>query len=416
MNDNSYNGRRDFFKKLSLIGLGTLMRPKLIFAETPAPLSGVSSKGPVLVFIFLRGAQDGLSMLSPVGEENYYKWRPNIAIKEDKVNALVIDNHFQIHPAMKSIYSKWNNKELALITQFGSPNLTRSHFDAQDYFESGTPDSKNTADGFLNRAIGQMKNKNKLSGIALQSSMPRILQGSNPALNLNSIKDFHPPKSDLSKSMGGGFEEMYQQATDKIFRGVGADTFESIALIKAKANNKSIVEYPKSGLAKNLKDIASLIKADLGLSVAVTEMGGWDTHVNQGNTEGQLAKRLTEFSDALHAFTEDLGSSYENTLIVACTEFGRTAHENGNKGTDHGHGSTAILLGGGINGGKLYGQWKELKKENLHEERDILVTSDYRSLMGAILNSHMGLKDAAALFPNYQPNHSEWNTLFKKSI
>ena len=355
-------------------------------------------------------------MLSPVGEENYYKWRPNIAIKEDKVNALVIDNHFQIHPAMKSIYSKWNNKELALITQFGSPNLTRSHFDAQDYFESGTPDSKNTADGFLNRAIGQMKNKNKLSGIALQSSMPRILQGSNPALNLNSIKDFHPPKSDLSKSMGGGFEEMYQQATDKIFRGVGADTFESIALIKAKANNKSIVEYPKSGLAKNLKDIASLIKADLGLSVAVTEMGGWDTHVNQGNTEGQLAKRLTEFSDALHAFTEDLGSSYENTLIVACTEFGRTAHENGNKGTDHGHGSTAILLGGGINGGKLYGQWKELKKENLHEERDILVTSDYRSLMGAILNSHMGLKDAAALFPNYQPNHSEWNTLFKKSI
>ena len=402
--------RRDFFKLISLVGMGSLIKPKLLFAENPS-FSNVRS--PVLVFIFLRGAQDSLSMLSPVAEENYFKWRPNIAIKEDKVNALQIDNHFQLHPAMKPLYSRWNNKELALITQFGSPDLTRSHFDAQDYFESGTPGEKNTNDGFLNRALKQLKNKNNMSAIALQSGMPRILKGQESALSITSIKDFRPPKSQLSKSLGGGFEEMYQQATDKIFRGVGTEAFESIALIKAKTQHPSKEEYPKSGLANNLKDIASLIKANLGLSVAVTEMGGWDTHVNQGNTEGQLAKRLDDLSSALEAFTRDLGNELENTLIIACTEFGRTAHENGNRGTDHGHGSTAIVLGGKINGGKIYGKWSELKKENLHEERDILVTTDYRSVMASILKNHLGINDSSMIFPSFQSGSGEWDTLFK---
>jgi uncharacterized protein (DUF1501 family) len=403
------SSRRDFFKLLSLVGVGTLLKPKLLFAETP-PKPG--EKSPVLVFIFLRGAQDSLSMLSPIAEENYYKWRPNIAIKEDK-SALQINNHFQLHPAMKPLYSSWHNKQLAFVTQFGSPDLTRSHFDAQDYFESGTPGEKNTNDGFLNRALKQLKNKSSMSAIALQSGMPRILKGPEQSLSITSIKDFRVPKSQLSTSMGGGFEEMYQQAADKVFRGVGTDAFESIALIKAKTQHPSNAEYPKSTLANNLKDIASLIKSDLGLSIAVTEMGGWDTHVNQGSNEGQLAKRLDDLSSALEAFTKDLGNSLENTLIVACTEFGRTVHENGNKGTDHGHGSTALLLGGNINGGKLYGKWSELKKENLHEERDIVVSTDYRSLMTAILNSHLDIKDANGIFPNYQNKLDDWSSLFR---
>ena len=417
--ENYNNSRRDFFKHLSFLGLGlsltTLLKPKLIFAETPVTLGTVATQPPVLVFVFLRGAQDSLSMLSPIGEENYYKWRPNIAIKEDRANALIIDNHFQIHPSMKPLYPHWNNKNLAFITQFGSPNTTRSHFDAQDYFESGTPGEKNTSDGFLNRAIKQLKNKNTMSGIALQSSMPRSLKGVEPSLSLTSLKEFRPPKSDLSKSVGAGFEEMYQQATDKVFRGVGNETFESIALIKARTQTISKVEYPKSGLSNNLKDIAALIKANLGLSIAVTEMGGWDTHVNQGSSEGQLAKRFTELSEALSSFTEDLGHQMENTVVIACTEFGRTARENGNKGTDHGHGSVAMILGGNINGGKLYGQWKELKNENLYEERDVMITTDYRTVMGAILDSHLRVKDQAALFPNYKANLSEWNQLFRRT-
>ncbi len=405
------NTRRDFFKQLSLLGLGTMLKPKLLFAETPPT---VGQKTPVLVFIFLRGAQDSLSMLSPISEENYYKWRPNIAIKEDRANALQIDNHFQLHPSMKPLYSLWNNKSLAFVTQFGSPDMTRSHFDAQDFFETGTPGEKNTSDGFLNRAIKQLHNKNSMSGIALQSGMPRILKGNEPALSLTSIKDFRPPKSALSTSMGGGFEEMYQQATDKVFRGVGNETFGSINLIKEKTQKQKSAEYPKSPLAGHLKDIASLIKADLGLSIAVTEMGGWDTHVNQGSTEGQLSKRLGELAEALESFTQDLEKQMDNVLVVACTEFGRTARENGNKGTDHGHGSVALLLGGGINGGKLYGQWKELKNENLHEERDIAVTTDYRSLMAGILNFHLGASDVAGLFPNYKTNITEWSSLFKR--
>lgn len=406
---NHNRSRREFFKQLSLVGMGSLLAPKLVFSQS-TPTFG--KKSPVLVFVFLRGAQDGLSLLSPVGEENYYKWRPNIAIAEDKNQALLIDNHFQIHPAMKALFPYWRNRQLALITQFGSPDMTRSHFDAQDYFESGTPGEKNTNDGFLNRAIGQIKNKNMMTGIALQPSMPRILKGSIPTLSFASIKDFHSPKSELSKSLGGGFEEMYQLATDKIFRGVGEEAFDSISLIKSKIADKSKVEYPKTKLSDHLRDIASLIKSDLGLGIAVTEMGGWDTHVNQGNTKGQLANRFEELSEALSSFMEDLGENLNNTLIITCTEFGRTAKENGNKGTDHGHGSVAMVMGAKVNGGKIYGQWKELKPENLYEERDIQVTTDFRSIMASILHKHLEINDLNNLFPGFKGVSSEWDKLF----
>jgi uncharacterized protein (DUF1501 family) len=405
---NFTHSRRDFFKNLSLLGLGSLISPKLVFSQTPAI---IGKKNPVIVFVFLRGAQDGLSLLSPIGEENYFKWRPNIAVAEDKSNALIIDNHFQFHPAMKPLYNQWKNRHLAFITQFGSPDTTRSHFDAQDYFESGTPGEKNTNDGFFNRAITQLKARNNLSGIALQASMPRILKGPVPTLSIASIKDFHPPKSELSKSLGLGFEEMYQLATDKVFRGVGEETFESISTIKAKINDKPKVDYPKSKLSDQLRDIASLIRADLGLSIAVTEMGGWDTHVNQGSASGQLSKRFEELSGALTSFIEDLGENFKQTVIVTCTEFGRTVKENGNKGTDHGHGSVAMILGARVNGGKLYGQWKELKPENLYEERDIHVTTDFRAVMGTILDKHLGIKDLATIFPGFKSNSQDWENL-----
>ncbi len=406
------HSRRDFFKQLSVLGIGTMLRPQLIFAQSQPQLS---QRKPVVVFIFLRGAQDSLSMLSPVGEENYYKWRPNISIKQDKVNALQIDNHFQLHPAMKSLYPLWNNKEVAFITQFGSPDLTRSHFDAQEYFESGTPGLKSTSDGFLNRAIALLPNKNKLSAMAIQPTLPQILRGKEPTLAFNNLKDFQTPKSELSKSLGMGFEEMYQQATDKVFRGVGAEAFENIELLKLKSKNLTKANYSKSNFANGLKDIAQLIKADLGLSIAVTEMGGWDTHVNQGSNEGTLAKRFTEFSEALAAFREDLAAQMDNVLIIACTEFGRTVRENGNKGTDHGHGSTALIVGGGINGKNLYGQWKELKSENLHEDRDISVTTDYRSLMAGVLHFHLGCNDFKDIFPSYSPDINLWRSLFLKT-
>jgi uncharacterized protein (DUF1501 family) len=398
------SNRRDFFKQLSLLSLFPLLKPSLLFAS---PNDIKSNSNPTLVFIFLRGAQDGLSVINPIGEENYYKWRPNIALSKKANETITIDNHFQLNPNLKPLFKFWNNKNLAFITEFGSPVATRSHFDAQDFIETGSPGLKNIDEGFLNRALSHLENSTNFSAMAIQDTMPRILKGKNPALSMSSLKDFKAPKSELSKNLTAGFEEMYQQATDKIFRGVGEETFSTLTELKNKTKSNKKLEYPKSKLANDLKDIATLINSDLGLSIAVTEMGGWDTHINQGPENGQFSKRLDEFSLALETFIQDIDAKFSNTLIVAMTEFGRTAKENGNKGTDHGHGSVGMVLGGRVNGGKLYGNWSGLQTEKLYEERDIPVTTDYRDLMTLILNKHLKMNNIQDLFPGFSPNENK---------
>ena len=233
--------------------------------------------------------------------------------------------------------------------------------------------------------------------------MPRILQGSYPAISMNSIKDYNLSSGVSGSKAEAGFEQMYEKAADQVLRGVGAETFASLSVVKELEKNekKSAKDYPKSQIANHLREIATIIKADIGLQVAVTDMGGWDTHVNQGNQNGQLADRLRELSEALHAFRQDLGNQYDKVCVLTVTEFGRTVKENGDRGTDHGHGSVMMVMGGQVKGKKVYGRYQELSKSNLFEERDMPVNTDFRDVFAEIMSGHLKWGGFDKVFPSY---------------
>jgi uncharacterized protein (DUF1501 family) len=348
---------------------------------------------------------DGLSMVPPIGEPFYYASRPTIAIPVNGNDcAIRIDSHFGLHPSLAALKPLWDEGSLAFVHQAGSPDHSRSHFDSQDFFESGTPGDKNTPDGFLNRSLVLSgSSTSPLRAVAMQPSMPRVLQGRFPAISMDSLQDFDFKPGNSAKEMQN-FSDMYQQAVDQVFRGVGNEVFDSLKTVqnireKNKADNSAA--YPGAAIGKRLHEIATLIKSNIGLEVAVTDMGGWDTHVNQGNGKGQLADRLRELSTAIAAFRQDLGKLYENVCVVTVTEFGRTVKEDGTRGTDHGHGSVMMVLGGGVRGKQVYGKWKTLKTENLFEGRDLPVTTDSRDVLAEVLRSQMGISDFTTIFPKY---------------
>ena len=240
-----------------------------------------------------------------------------------------------------------------------------------------------------------------MRAVALQATMPRILQGAYPAISMNSIRDYRIQSGVGTGDASHGFEEMYQQATDSVLRGVGHEIFDSLKSIQPLVKAKASDAYPQSAMAKHLREIAALIKAHVGLQVAVSDMGGWDTHVNQGNASGQLANRFQELSEALAAFAQDLGPLFQDVVVVTMTEFGRTVKENGNRGTDHGHGSVMMALGGAVQGKKVFGQYKDLIPANLVDGRDMPVTTDFRDVLGEVLQSHLGYSEIDKVFPGY---------------
>lgn len=389
-------------------GLG--LAPRFLRAAAAEP----AAKGKVLVVLLQRGACDALSVLPPIGEPRYFDLRPTIAIPA--ADALRLDGAFGLHPALSALKPFFDQKVLAPVMGAGSPDPTRSHFDAQDYLESGTPGVKRTEDGCLDRALAAMKGpRGPFDGVALQPTLPRILQGSVPALALGSLDDFRLPDGPAS----GGFESMYGAALDRTLRGVGDETFRALKDLKAKDPRAIATSdgaaYPASALGKRMQQIAQLIKADLGLRVAVTDCGGWDTHVGQGSTKGQLAARLQDFGDSLGAFLTDLADRMDQVCLVTLTEFGRTAKENGNRGTDHGHGSAAFIAGGGVKGGRVLNAWKGLRDGDLNEARDLPVAFDTRALLGEALAKHLGIRDLAAVFPGYSNDPRAWAGALKAS-
>ena len=406
--------RRNFIK---LVGLQTgliysgLSLGFKAFAAQPL----ATGRDSILVFVNLRGAMDGLSMVAPLEDPHYNELRPSIRLQATgEKPALKLESGFWFHPRFESLMPFWKDRTLAIIHQVGPVDPTRSHFDAQDNLETGTPGIKTTQDGFLNRAMATLNPpaKGTLRAVALQALMPRSLQGGFPAVSMASTRDFDLKDGKLFPA-ALGFEEMYAQATDTVFRGAGKDAFDHLSTLKKlkdsvkKDGHKSETEYPKSQLGKRLEDIATLIKGDLGLQVAVTEMGGWDTHIRQGATDGQLADRFRELSDALSAFARDLGPKFNDVCIVVQTEFGRTVQENGNGGTDHGHGSAMMVLGGQVQGGKVYGTWKDLNKQNLFEMRDLPVTTDARQVWSEILTQHMGIQNLSQIFPKFESSRQQ---------
>ncbi len=398
--------RRGFIRNSALAAVGTTALPQ--FLQRAAFGAEQTSRAKRLVVIFQRGAADGLNIVVPHGEPAYYAMRPSINIPRSAV--IDLDGRFGLHPSMSALQPLWKQNHLAVVHAAGSPDPTRSHFDAQDFMESGTPGVKVTGDGWLNRALHSAPADNSpFRAIGLGPSLPRILCGSEPAVAMNNVNQFGVGGR---SSTANTFEAMYSQSVDSVLHGTGKETFEAVKMLKA-ANPSQYTpaagaEYPQGRFGQSLQQLAQLIKANLGVQVAFADIGGWDHHVNEGNTQGPLANLLRDFSQSLAAFWTDLGDLAEDTVVVTMSEFGRTARENGNRGTDHGHASVMFVLGGPVKGGKVYGRWPGLDPAQLHEGRDLAVTTDFRRVMGEAVYRHLGNRALDQVFPGFENRTSDF--------
>jgi uncharacterized protein (DUF1501 family) len=374
-----------------------------------------------LVVVFQRGAADGLNVVVPYGEKNYYAMRPTIAIPQNQV--LDLDGFFGLHPSLAAFKPHYDQGHLAIVHACGSPDTTRSHFDAQDYMESGTPGVKSTADGWLNRALQAEDTQHRCArtcqahtafrALALGNDVPRTLAGKIPAIAIANVNGFTVAGSGPNPSpAANAFETMYTSSSDRILHAAGEETFEAVKMLRA-ANPAQYqpapgANYPNSEFGNNLRQIAQLLKADLGVEAAFTDVNGWDTHQNQGGVNGQLADRLRDFSASLAAFWRDMGDGAENLTLVTMSEFGRTARENGTGGTDHGHANAIFLLGGNVKGGRVYGRWPGLENEQLNEGRDLALTTDFRQVLGEVVAQTLGAENLEMVFPGARLNRANF--------
>jgi uncharacterized protein (DUF1501 family) len=399
--------RRVFMKNggLALLSLG--FAPAFL-ARTVEAAGAVRRK--VLITIFQRGAVDGLNMVVPFGEKEYYAARPSIAVPKPNVadGAVDLDGFFGLHPRLAPLKPFWDSRQLAIVHASGSPDGTRSHFDAQDYMESGTPGVKSTQDGWLNRYLHAREHANAtpFRAVALAPQLPRMLQGVEPALAMNQIGQFGIRAGQATDKVQASFESEYAAAADAVLNRTGGQAFDAVRMLKSadpsKYQPENGAEYPRSGYGEALRQIAQLVKADVGLEIAFAEAGGWDTHVNQGANVGQLAQRLGDFGQGIAALARDLGDRMEDVVILTMSEFGRAVAENGNRGTDHGHGNAMFILGGqGVRGGKVYGRWPGLAREHRYEGRDLAVTTDFRAVFAEVVRGHLGVAETKTIFPGF---------------
>jgi uncharacterized protein (DUF1501 family) len=379
-----------------------------------------------LVVLFQRGAADGLNIVVPFGEPDYYRLRPTISIPQPRQGAadaaLDLDGFFALHPSLAPLAPLFQKNELAIVHAAGSPDPTRSHFDAQDFMESGTPGVKSTEDGWLNRALETVpeEHASPFRAVAMGPNLPRMLRGSAPAIALPDVKQFRvmaqtPGAGQIAE---GGFEAMYAQTVDHALRGTGTETFEAIDMLRkadpARYKPENGANYGNSRLGQSLEQIGQLLKADIGTEVLFVDSGGWDNHVNEGGVQGQLSNLLRDLGQGMAAFRLDMGDRMENIVFVTMSEFGRTAKENGNRGTDHGHANCMFVMGGAVKGGKVYGRWPGLRQGELNDGRDLALTTDFRSVLGEILTKHLGVRDLAPVFPGFDNSTSKFTGLVRR--
>ncbi len=406
--------RRVFVRRGALglvsLGLDPLFLDRAVYAlSQPDRQSTSPAARRTLVCLFQRGAVDGLSMVVPHGEASYYRERPRIAIPR---NSLVdLDGHFGLHPELAPLKPFWDNGSLCAVHAVGSPDSTRSHFDAQDYMESGTPGVKSTPDGWANRYCQNAAEhvNTPFRAVAFGPQLPRIMAGTAPALAIDDLRAFgmRARTEAASDRLTRAFQALYESngpATGLLAQSA-EESFEAIRMLRS-ANPGSLpsehgAQYPPGRLGQSLAQIAQLIKANLGVEIAFADVGGWDTHVNQGSDQGQLAIRLRELGQALSAFATDLGEGMSEVCVLTMSEFGRTVQENGSGGTDHGHATAMLMLGGSVRGRQVAGKWPGLDPEARYESRDLAVTTDFRDLFGEILTRHLGARDLSAVFPGY---------------
>jgi uncharacterized protein (DUF1501 family) len=410
--------RRYFLKSSGIAMVGMASLPSFLQRAIAATTSLNKKK---MVVLFQRGAMDGLNVVVPFAEPNYYRLRPTIAIPQPNRGgadaAIDLDGFFGLHPSLQPLQPLFQSGQLAIVQAVGSPDPSRSHFDAQDFMESGTPGVKSTEDGWLNRALQSMPEEktSPFRAVAFGPYLPLTLAGSAPAVAIPDLKQFkmYGPQ----QTVEGGFEAMYAQTVDQALRGVGQETFDAIDQLK-KINPDSYqpengAQYPASRFGKSLQEIAELFKSDVGLEVAFLDSGGWDHHVNEGGVQGQLSNLLRDLGQGIAAFHKDMGDRMGDVVFVSMSEFGRTAQENGNRGTDHGHANCMFLMGGDIKGGKVYTRWPGLADGQLHDGRDLAVTTDYRSVLGEVMTKHLGDNNLKIVFPGFENDPRQFLGLVK---
>ena len=401
--------RRFFLHNGALAIAGTAAIPSFLVRSVMAEPATSRRR---LVVVFQRGAADGLNIVVPYREKNYYSMRPSIAIPQNQI--VDLDGFFGLHPSLASFKPLYDQGHLAIVHAAGSPDTTRSHFDAQDYMESGTPGVKRTQDGWLNRALQAEDLRHRCAGtceqhtafraLALGPDVPRTLAGKIPAIALNNVNGFTVAGRGATPSpAASAFEAMYADSGDRILHPAGDETFDAVKMLRAanpaQYSPASNANYPTSEFGNSMKQIAQLLKANLGVEVAFTDVNGWDTHQNQGSVNGQLANRLTDFSASIAAFWRDMGDDAGDITLVTMSEFGRTARENGTGGTDHGHANAMFILGGNVKGGKVYGRWPGLDNDQLNEGRDLVLTTDYRQVLGEVVSQSLGASNLDVVFP-----------------
>ncbi|MES1243323.1 MAG: DUF1501 domain-containing protein [Acidobacteriota bacterium] len=360
----------------------------------------------VLVTIFQRGAMDGLMAVPPV--EGLGAFRPRLAMSAARSAGeealLDLGVGFGLHPAFEPLVPFWQEKRLGIVHAVGSPDPTRSHFDAQDYMETGTPGRKGTPDGWLNRAVGLLGHEGSpFRAVALTPALPRSLYGEEPAIAVTDLARFRV--SPAAPQAANGFEALYRETTQQVLRDTAGETFQAMQMLTpetiARYRPADGADYPKTPLGQAMRQIALLIKSDVGLEIAFAESAGWDTHVQQGTVNGTFARQAKDLAQSIHAFWTDLGMRQDDVLLTTMTEFGRTVRENGSGGTDHGHGSCLFVLGNRIDGGKVHGDFPGLSQGALFEGRDLPVTTDFRSVFCELAGGHLGVRDDAKLFPGW---------------
>jgi uncharacterized protein (DUF1501 family) len=411
--------RRGFLKSggLALLGVGLMGGIPGFLAEAAASEKIISpyKKRKTLICIFQRGAMDGLMAVTPFNDEYLKAARPTLfmsAAKSGNSSPLIdLDGNFGLHPSMKAFEPLFREKRLGIVHGIGSPNTTRSHFDAQDYMESGTPFNKGTASGWLNRAVGLLGHDalTPFTAVSMTSAMPRSFYGDNPSVSISNLQDFaiqmrgNPMGANMAAK---SFEDLYDQTSSSLLKTTGKESFEAVKMLQ-KTNIKNYTPangavYPNSALGNSLKQIAQLVKMDVGLEVAFAESNGWDTHFNQGTENGIFARNVADLSNSITALWTDLGAYQDDVTVMTMTEFGRTVHQNGTGGTDHGRASCNFILGNSINGGLVHGNIKPLAVENLEDGRDLAVSTDFRSVFSEVADRHLNINNDHILFPDWK--------------
>ena len=408
--------RRAFFKNggLTLLGLGLMGGIPSFLASAAAAAANTTRKRKTLVCIFQRGAMDGLMAVTPFTDTYLQAARPSLfmsAATAGKGKSLIdLDGRFGLHPSLGALAPLFADKRLGIVHGIGSPNNSRSHFDAQDYMESGTPFNKGTSSGWLNRAAGLLgHDATPFTAVSLTTAMPRSLYGDFPAIAVSNLADFNinmRGNKTGNVQAAQNFENLYDQTSSPLLQETGKESFEAMRILQ-KADVKNYkpangAEYPKSALGKSIMQIAQLIKMNVGLEVAFAESGGWDTHFNQGTETGTFANNAADLGNSIAAFWKDIELMQDEVTLMTMTEFGRTVYQNGTGGTDHGRGSCNFILGNDVNGGIVHGNIPTLALENLEDNRDLPVSTDFRSVFSEVADKHLGISNDRTLFPGWK--------------